>query len=525
MKLSEILARYDAAALEALAADKIDDVLHLRLPKEVLIDEIADTIASFSYVSDVIASRHPPCFEILDLLINAEDHMIEVANLRAMVRERTTELIHIADGDDSLGLSKEYDLYTRMLEAAWANDTVVDASESSMLTALRRELGITFREHIVLEHGERVRHFWNTPDAYERERNHLIRSGLLHSIDDRYVLPEELPPLVRKVWSIQLPQDDFRRLLAYLSNERLYDLLSSYGLKVSGTKEEKINRLVNNYVEPPDLLDRLTIYELKDIARNIGAHISGSKSEITERLIEFFRNQEDLRIEEATAEPEYIEPEPKALEWDSFQHLFQYLTIENLYEIADSLDGIPKSGSKSDRISFLWQSRYSEVTLLGVLTNTVLRRIMGKLYLPTSGPKDEKIARLIDWAKAQSGVQAESVEADVDDGFIGSDHEFFEDAEQEPVVSHEPGKPRALDAIASSYPFLNLSQQVVLAVLHELHSLNETELERLVARYNIDWFLLKAEMMNLVELLEEHGAPVVQIRARGDYNVYEYVGS
>lgn len=119
MKLAEILAHHDAATLESMAAAKIDDVIHLRLPKEVLIDEIADTIASFSYVSDAIASRHPPCFEILDVLIRADDHAVDVSQLKAAVRLRTAELIKVADGDDSLALSKAYDLYTRMLEAYW----------------------------------------------------------------------------------------------------------------------------------------------------------------------------------------------------------------------------------------------------------------------------------------------------------------------------------------------------------------------------------------------------------------------
>lgn len=524
MKLTEILAHHDAATLESMAADKIDDVVHLRLPNDVLIDEIADTIGSFSYVSDAIASRHPPCFEILDTLIKADEHAIEVTQMKTAVRARTSELIRVADGDDSLGLGKEYDLYTRMLEAAWANDMVVDASESSMLTALRRELGITFREHIVLEHGERVRKFWQTPDAYERERNHLLRAGLIHSIEDRYVLAEELPSLIRKVWSIELPQDDFRRLLAEMSNERLYELLSEYGLKVSGSKDEKIGRLVDNYVEPRDLLGRLTIMELRDIARDVGSQISGAKDEVMDNLIEFFRNKDDLNTEEEPA-PEAIEAEPNELPHKDFEGLLHNFTIENLYEIADKLDGIPKSGSKRERITSLWESPYGEPTLLSTLTNVVLRKILAKLDLSTSGPKDEKIARLMDWAKKRGGAPAERAEPEAGTEQDVPDAEMSTDDKSKWKAAHKPGKPKEFDVIQTKYPYLDASQHVVLAVLQELRSLNESELERLVARYDLDWFLIKAEMMNLVEQLDDHDAPVVQIRARSDHNIYEYVGA
>lgn len=524
MKLREILTHYDATTLESLAADKIDDVIHLRLPTEVLIDEIANTIASFSYVSEAIASRHPPYFEILDLLIKAEDHAIEVRHLKSAVRERTAEIVAAADGEDALALNKEYDLYTRMLESAWANDMVVDASESSMLTALRRELGISFREHIVLEHGARVREFWKTPDAYERERNHLLTAGLLHSIDDRYVLPEELPPLIRQVWSIELPQENFRRLLIQLSNERLYELLHEYRLKVSGTKNEKIDRLVSNYVEPRDLLDRIALVELRDVARDVGARISGTKDEVIDNLIEFFRRGEDLK-EEETPEPEPIEPEPKALAWEDFDRLFHNLTVENIYEIADKLDGIPKSGSKRERIAALWESPYSEVTLLGSLTNAILVKILKQLALPVSGPKDEKIARLVDWITSRPETTRERTEDE--SIMVIEDEEGDSGIEQVPdwEATRVPGQPAGLRDIESKFPFLDESQQLVLAVLHELRSLNESELERLIARYDLDWFLMKAEMMNLVERLEENDTPVVQIQARGDHNIYEYVGA
>ncbi|MGA7303823.1 MAG: SAP domain-containing protein, partial [Rhodothermales bacterium] len=246
MKLREILSFSDENSLERFVADKIDDVVHLRLPKEVLIDEIADTVASYSYVSQAIGTRHPPCFEILDLLMKSEGNQIPIASFRRLVRDRVAEISEFADGDDSLALNKNYGLYARVLEVAWESDREIDASELSLLTALRRELGISFREHVVVEHTKRIRQFWQTDDAYERERNNLLTTGLLFTHEDQYVLPEEFPPLIRQIWSIDLPQKDYARFLSHLSTTKLYELLAQYGLKVAGTKEERIDRLVLN---------------------------------------------------------------------------------------------------------------------------------------------------------------------------------------------------------------------------------------------------------------------------------------
>lgn len=106
MKIRELLGRLDDVALESLAADKIDDVIHLRLPREVLIDEIADTIASYSYVTEAIGKRHPPCFEILDLLMKADGFRVPIDGFKASVHSRISEISSVADSDDSLAIAE-----------------------------------------------------------------------------------------------------------------------------------------------------------------------------------------------------------------------------------------------------------------------------------------------------------------------------------------------------------------------------------------------------------------------------------
>ena len=55
MQISEILTQYPEEDLHRLARDKVDEVANLRLPREVLSQEIAAALSSLSYVARVLA--------------------------------------------------------------------------------------------------------------------------------------------------------------------------------------------------------------------------------------------------------------------------------------------------------------------------------------------------------------------------------------------------------------------------------------------------------------------------------------
>lgn len=60
MRLADILSHYSDEALDRLASDKVDEVANLRLPRAVLIDEVALALTSLSYVAGALAPTRPP---------------------------------------------------------------------------------------------------------------------------------------------------------------------------------------------------------------------------------------------------------------------------------------------------------------------------------------------------------------------------------------------------------------------------------------------------------------------------------
>jgi hypothetical protein len=61
----------------------------------------------------------------------------------------------------------------------------------------------------------------------------------------------------------------------------------------------------------------------------------------------------------------------------------------------------------------------------------------------------------------------------------------------------------------------------VLSYLLDFKSLTDPELEKLVQRFALPWFLPKAQMAELIEKLKANGRGFVQVRALGDHNIYQ----
>jgi len=93
------------------------------------------------------------------------------------------------------------------------------------------------------------------------------------------LLPSE--PQERK-----LDNEVFSKILLNLSNSQLYDALYSSHLNTSGTKEEKVMRLVDSPWSEINLLNNLRKNDLSLLCRKIGLNVSGVKNELVDRILD-----------------------------------------------------------------------------------------------------------------------------------------------------------------------------------------------------------------------------------------------
>jgi len=197
-----------------------------------------------------------------------------------------------------------------------------------------------------------------------------------------------------------------RRLLDEIGNDDLRDALADAHLRMTGSKPERIERLVEALVGADRILDRIHIHELKEIARRHGLSVSGSKDETILRLCEHFDADGDLRPEEGA--PETSPPaESKSLKREGFGKLFDCFAGHQLKQALIDLEQ-RHSGSKEKQIETLWESPFSEATILDRFSNPELQEALERSGAPSRGNKNERIARLVESYGGSLGDAADS---------------------------------------------------------------------------------------------------------------------
>lgn len=527
MRVQDILSQYPDEDLERLARDKVDEIANLRLPREVLTQEIAAALSSLSYVAKELAPARPPTYAFLKLLLDDGEHRVSPAGYREQVLEKTGELTDRAAHGKGLSKEKDYDLYLRMLFAAWEDDGRVDRSEALLLGALRKELGLWMREHLLLEHHPLVRPVWDSERAYEEARNHLLATGLVLVHDGDYVLPHEVATQIRRAWEIDLSDAAYPRLLDHLTTRQLREALAAASLPLSGSKEERIERIIKALVPPTEILDSLHINDIKDLCRACSLPVTAPKADLIASVVEHFDMDHDLAddAEEETT-PEVHRPEARELGADELAAVLDALTMDLLYDVL-AARGLRRSGSKAERIQRLIESPWSERTLLSDIRRTDLADLCRKIGVPVSGIKQELVDRLIQWAQSRISPPAEEqppgVAAIREDGGKESAEALGECEDEPPEDGPElPDPPIGLHELQNRFPELERDEHLILALLREARSLSEREIERASVRHGLGWFLTKAHMADLLGRLRREGPSPVRLRSAGRLNLYEW---
>lgn len=392
MKLAALLAALNQDELEHLAAEHVrsTDVNS----RHALCAVLESTIKSFHFIQDLAYSRQPPTFAILVTLLEAKDHRYPSAQLREDVTKTTDRFAQALDSGEVLARDEGLRLYRRVLYQARRSDLDIDPSEASLLAVLRRELKIAQVEHFILEHHGELREFWKNRDHGFLHELHALRSaGVLFAHGADTVLPHDLVPLVRQALGIELSAPDCARLYTNLSNQDLAEALAAVQMKTGGSKEEKLQRLTNQMVQPRSVLSHVSLAGLRDVCKEIGAATSGSKEQLVERIIAHVSAGRDA-VEPEAPPPPPIE-EQRALEEQRFKALFGSLRGQQLGAILASFPDARQSGTKDIRVAQLWDLKRSEVTLLSILTNRDLEEVLFRTRLKVGGSKRERIERVV----------------------------------------------------------------------------------------------------------------------------------
>jgi len=202
--------------------------------------------------------------------------------------------------------AQEVEILRAVLSVA-VEDERVSQDELDLIRRLRRKLGLRERTQEILlaqlGHYPRGGNAVNSPSNFRDALNDLQKKGILfycNRLDGGlYVVPQETVAGVKAAIDFQLSERSWRLLLDSLTKEQLSSILEAAGLPKSGTKEELVNRIVEAGLSPNESLGELSNQELYDLCKSLpGAKISGTKEEKVERVIDYFGNLVIKTVEE-----------------------------------------------------------------------------------------------------------------------------------------------------------------------------------------------------------------------------------
>ena len=374
MKLNEVLQTYKRSDLNRLARNRINN--YMALPKEALLEDLLKLLSTYEAIKNNVNFRMPPADSILDVLIESENHRTPIKTLKNKVREQVKQMISEASQKNWTANEKQYDLYSAMLKSAWNFHDDLDASECNLLSTLREYLGISYKEHRLIQASPKIGYFKFSEESYNRELGHLLNNGVILLINGDYIIPEEVIDDIYTARGIELRETDYQRMLKYFSNSQLEEMLAALGVPVSGSKEEKIARIIQKEIRPSYLLSKSTVNNLRDGARKAGLTSYEPKEILIARLTEHIRTKADIIKDEIIEEdPQDLPLEARKLTDESFKELLSLLTVTELSQIISKLEDVRKSGVKNEKIENLVLCRHSEEHILNHLNKTALQRI------------------------------------------------------------------------------------------------------------------------------------------------------
>lgn len=392
MRLADLLADLENEDLERLAHEHARADEQLSRPQ--LLATIEGVLRSHRFLQELLLNLQPPAFAIITLLLDAPDFTLPTTGFREAVLTETARLCAALDAREILARDDQLRIYRRILYQARSNDSLIDPSEGAILGVLRQELDISQVEHFLIEHHADLREFWGQEGAFVRELHALRSAGLVYVRAGNTLLPEDLAGVIRNVLGIDMSSGAARRLYGHLSNQDLYEALGHIHAPTSGSKEERIERLIAHMAQPRFILRLRSIglEKLREVGREVGATTSGVKDELVPRLIAHFAAGRDLNRE---PEPPTVVLEERELDREQFAALFTNLRGLDLAAILAEFD-LRRWGTKETQISTLWEAHRSETTLLSALSSADLEAMLKRLELRASGSKVERIRRAID---------------------------------------------------------------------------------------------------------------------------------
>ena len=270
-----------------------NNVDHLAKP-----DTIENSIKSF-----LATSKHPYQESllsqfVLEAFLKSQDFTLSESEVIEMVISHEKDIIEKSASSDNFRhiSEKSQSLFEILLETALEDESISE-DEMHLIKAVRKKLGMHETDHYLIQARlnsfPRSGNVIHSHDEIIQVLNSLQKAGVIFYGNklkpQAYVLPEELIAGVKNYLGIELIKDKFKDLLDCLTMSELKDVLNHLNLRVSGIKDELLQRILITGIQPSEVLNQLDNQRLSDLCRSLPElKVSGTKDEKVSRIIRYF---------------------------------------------------------------------------------------------------------------------------------------------------------------------------------------------------------------------------------------------
>jgi len=217
------------------------------------------------------------------------------------VISKEQEIVKLSDSSESFRhiQNKSLEIFSAVLETA-LEDEVISNDELSLLVRLRKKLSISEKDQYLIQAKLGLfpspKNKVHTSPQIIKGINDLQKCGIIFycniyedNSEKIFVIPDEIVAGVKSVLGIELIEDKYSLLLEKLRNKQLRSILDSRNLYKSGTKDDLVERIMHSGIKPSEALNYLSSDDLYGVCSNIPSlTVSGTKNERIDRLINYF---------------------------------------------------------------------------------------------------------------------------------------------------------------------------------------------------------------------------------------------
>lgn len=342
-----------------LKEDELRDALLAVKPQYLHEDTVANSIEKAFFTSDNLCTRVLSKLILIDILteqlgfgIPSDELEEKVVSMEQNIVDRSNEL-DITDlaGSKNSEMFKNLGLYNFVLGVAWEHRNTKSPDEANLLRRLRTRLGITTGQHRILEAKlgkyPKANNELHSRSEVRDSRNLLQRLGLLFQIrDDRGcyfdLIPEELAEVMKKLFKKEMRRDGYTIMISYKSFRTkavLQNILKS--VNADFRPSDSVPLLKDKIIErvaPCKTLQFFSTDELHDWCAEIGLAVSGTKEQRISRIIEYYDSMQIRNVEDIEDERKIWYDVYTALAYRDRQHLRAESVIDKDIEIESKFE-------------------------------------------------------------------------------------------------------------------------------------------------------------------------------------------